>query len=107
MKYVFRFFLDWGSGTILWSANKFTKEKFDYPVNHHLLNLKKDLLTKIDNIIDEYDGSFNPQENNYSEKFNISKENKENLNQKIHSLVIEIQKELGSDYEIIDEFVDI
>lgn len=107
MVYKFRFFLDWGSRIILWSGDSLTKVMFDYPVDHTQLVMSIDYVNRIEEVLKEYDDAFDPQEYVQTVKLKISDDEKNKLNSKIHKLAIDLQNELGKEYEIIDEYKDL
>jgi hypothetical protein len=58
-KYVMRFFFDYCSGTLLWSANDAARKMYDYPVKLDRLPISSQLQTRGSALITDYDESLN------------------------------------------------
>jgi hypothetical protein len=54
-RYRLRTFSDAGSGVLAWSGNEATRERFDYPVDHHWLPISKALADTADELLTRYD----------------------------------------------------
>ncbi len=100
-KYRFRFFLDPGSGTCLWSADDHTKAEYDYPVDHRRLHLPENTFRALQHLIAWFDtsvdweyppnpGPWTPEE---ADRFSAYKA----------SILALVRTQLGTDYEIVDE----
>lgn len=46
--YIARCFFDYGAGTCLWAKNDKARNSYNYPIDHHLLGLPKEIVDEID-----------------------------------------------------------
>jgi len=100
MKYIFRFFFDYGSGVCIWAANEIAEKKFGYPVLSDELPISKALIDELDSLVIEYDDSLdwdNPPDSPWTEEQFINFDNRANI------AYIKLCKELGPNYEIKNE----
>lgn len=100
-KFVFRYFFDVGSGVCLWSGNDFARRQYGYPVDHTTLPLSQNLKIKAWYLVAWFDTSINweypldPSPWSAEERKRFSTVSSQFLSQ--------LCKELGAEYEIIDE----
>lgn len=101
-KYRFRFFYEYG-GCCLWSDDRITENKFGYSVNHERdLSLSQETIKLINSMSNWFDQSFNkdyppdpsPWRQDECDRFNYETE----------KLLDLLHQELGSDFEILNEF---
>jgi hypothetical protein len=99
--YRIRFFFDWGSGTCLWSANDAARQAFDYPIDPGKLPLSAETIDRIGRMCAWYDKALNwdyppdpgPWRQDECDRFNGQS-----------ALLLEsIRRELGADFDVIDE----
>jgi hypothetical protein len=98
-----RFFFDWRVGTCLWAANDAAKARFDYAVDPERL-LSPETLDEIARIASWHDTSLNwtypPDPGPWRVEECVR------FNQAVRALLVAIQSELGSELELVDEFVE-
>ena|ERR1700722_7908348 len=95
-KYKIRFFVDNDRSLILWSGNDETIKKYDYPIIINNLPISQELAKALDLFGDEITTKFGYIKS--LESYPQLKDTKENL-------ISRLRKELGDDYEIIDEMI--
>ncbi len=103
-RYRIRFFFDYGSGICLWSGNAPTRERFGYPIEPEPLGLSPETAAEVTRLIAWYDRSLDwdhaPQERPWSQA------ERERFNEAMHRLLAAIQRELGAQYEIVNQQPD-
>ncbi len=58
-----KFMFDWGSGVCIWSGNEAAKTEFGtYPIRSHELPISNSLIKELDDLIELYDTSLNPED---------------------------------------------
>lgn len=114
-KYKFRFFFDYGSGGCLWAGNVETASKFENPADATIYDLKGNILYNPSNfltlsketflLIEELNFFYKEiikEEFTQESSSSIKKQSIE-FNNKVKVLFNKIKKELGNDFEIINE----
>ena len=99
--YRLRFFFDTGSGVCLWSGNEAARQRYGYPVAPRTLPLPEDTSREMERLITWYDEWMDwasaPQPNPSWDEAAFTAAARQ--------LLDKIRRELGPDYEIVDEEV--
>lgn len=98
MKYIIRFWFDFG-GFCLWGMNEEAKDKYGYSIDANELNLSDSVKSEIINLQEEY-GTYLDLTNPLAPS-TWSNEKKENFLNQSRVVFDEMQRELGSNYELI------
>jgi hypothetical protein len=102
---VVRFFFDAGSGSVLWSATAQDKEAWGFAVDLQRLPISPVLRTELADLISAYDTSLNwdypPDPGPWREA------RCREFNEAVHRAVERLRAELGSAWQIRDEFDDL
>ena len=103
--YRLRFFFDWSSGTCFWAGNDAARESFDYPVDPTALPLSPDTIAEIERLADWFDTALNwdypPDPGPWRQ------EECDRFNRAAQDLLDASRRELGPDFEIVNEFHDL
>jgi hypothetical protein len=100
-KYKIRFFFDAGSGICLWAADDATRQIFDYPIDIWNLALPENTKRQTAYLITWFDTSID-----WNDPAGLSKwdtEETKRFNTATQRLLVELRKELGDQFEIVDE----
>jgi hypothetical protein len=99
------FFFDAGSGTVLWSANDETRDRFDYPIELDQLPISEELRGELVRLVEEYDTSLDwdypPDPTPWSAQ------QCDRFTKAVRSALARLQVELREDWEIVDEFDEV
>lgn len=99
-KYMLSFWFDFG-GICIWGMNDLTKEKFGYAIETKSLPLSNNLSDKIILLQEEYttylDWEYPPNPSPWTKKHKLD------FLKRASDICIEIEKELGSEYELVND----
>jgi hypothetical protein len=102
-KYILKYWFEHG-GICLWSVNENAKERFDYPIENHILPISEELVEELDNLEVEYKGYLNWNDPLAPSPWTPKQKNdfRTKANETFDKLIIE----LGSDFEVINKIDD-
>jgi len=102
--YRLRFFFDYGSGICFWSANEPAYKQFDYPIASDKLPLTIATQEAIEELISQFDQSLNWNDPGGPGLW--SGDEWRTFDAKVRQLLPVVRQELGTDYEIVDQYSD-
>jgi hypothetical protein len=99
--YKLRYFFDFGSGICLWAANDAARERFGYPVHSSKLPITSTLMHRVEFVLAWHDTFLDwdnpPKQTRWwaveGEQFKLAAQ----------ELLHLLRKELGAEFEIVDE----
>ena len=104
-KYKLHYFFDYGPGYCLWSANDAARNRFGYPVDHHLLPLSPDTTTCIDQMATWFQTSLNWGDP--GSPLLWQQDECDRFNRAALALFTAIEVELGNEFEVRNEHRDL
>lgn len=104
--YRLRFFFEYGAGGCLWADNDVTQQVFGFgPIDKVIAKKTGKLSTDTLKLIDELDNLHSTYLNeDYPLHPSLWRRNDcDNFNQKVDTLIISLREQLGNDFEILDK----
>jgi hypothetical protein len=99
--YRVRFFFDYGSGICLWAGNALTRERFGYPIEPEQLGLSPATTAEVEHLLAWYDQSLDWE--HPPEAIPWSQAACGRFNAAMLQLLAALQRELGGEYELVNE----
>ena len=100
-KYLLRYFFEPGAAVCLWSANHAARLAFGYPITAAQLHLSENSLRRIAHLCSWFDTSLDWSQPGLPSPWSAAE--KQRFGTAAQLLLASVSKELGDDYEILDE----